>query len=273
LTRVELPRFGHDSRRVAGECSEGEHEEGCTARVHPLLANVFAAWAQSRAQEMPDADREYTEPTQRSVAMKRRLNLWLPVPCDVGEDRLRPVDGGWMCDDCELHVRDLTNASDAEIQQSFDASGADLCALVWADAEGRVTSRRDWSLGVAALALAVVGVDAPAAAMDSSKEERGRRRPPPEPREPRRIPGRISPGPHPREAPAPGGFGTLIVQSIPWARVFVDGVDTQRNTPLRDLRVPSGTRRVGLRAENAGPIVEFNVDVYPGEAARLVRQL
>jgi hypothetical protein len=66
--------------------------------------------------------------------------------------------------------------------------------------------------------------------------------------------------------------GYVTIQTIPWARVFVDGRDTGRNTPVRDLRVPAGRRTIGLRT-NDGTMHTVQVNVEPGESTRIARQL
>lgn len=75
------------------------------------------------------------------------------------------------------------------------------------------------------------------------------------------------------EAPASGGrgSGTLVIQTLPWARVFLDGRDTGRNTPVRSLSVPAGTHRLGLRTHD-GTMHEESVTVTAGETLRIVRQ-
>jgi serine/threonine protein kinase len=75
------------------------------------------------------------------------------------------------------------------------------------------------------------------------------------------------------DAPAAGGrgAGTLVIQTLPWARVFLDGRDTGRNTPVRSLSVPAGTHRLGLRTHD-GTMHEESVTVTAGETLRIVRQ-
>lgn len=79
-------------------------------------------------------------------------------------------------------------------------------------------------------------------------------------------------------APAPAarggaaGQGTLQIQTLPWARVFIDGRDTGRNTPVRELRVPAGSHRIGLRTAD-GRMTELTVQVPANETVRIVRQL
>ncbi|MGE0790254.1 MAG: serine/threonine-protein kinase [Sandaracinaceae bacterium] len=82
--------------------------------------------------------------------------------------------------------------------------------------------------------------------------------------------------PRTEEEPTPssggGGAGTLTINTMPWARVFVDGRDTGRNTPVRNLRVPAGHHRIGLRT-NDGTMHTIETDVSSGQNVRIVRQL
>jgi len=75
------------------------------------------------------------------------------------------------------------------------------------------------------------------------------------------------------DAPAAGarGAGTVVIQTLPWARVFLDGRDTGRNTPVRSLSVPAGTHRLGLRTHD-GTMHEESITVTAGETLRVVRQ-
>lgn len=67
-------------------------------------------------------------------------------------------------------------------------------------------------------------------------------------------------------------YGTLMIQTIPWARVFVDGRDTGQSTPVRSLRVPAGRHEIGLRTAD-GVMHTVQVDVAADETTRIVRQL
>ena len=75
-----------------------------------------------------------------------------------------------------------------------------------------------------------------------------------------------------RQPRAARGSGTIVINSIPWARVFVDGRDTRRNTPIPGLRVHAGTRTIGLRTPD-GQMHNFQVDVTAGETVRLMKRL
>jgi len=67
------------------------------------------------------------------------------------------------------------------------------------------------------------------------------------------------------------GRGTLVIQTLPWARVFLDGRDTGRNTPVRSLEVSAGSHRLGLRTHD-GTMHEETITVTAGETLRIVRQ-
>jgi len=59
---------------------------------------------------------------------------------------------------------------------------------------------------------------------------------------------------------------------MPWARLFVDGRDTGRNTPITGLTVPAGAHTLGLRTSD-GTMHTFRVRVRAGETTRIVRRL
>lgn len=71
--------------------------------------------------------------------------------------------------------------------------------------------------------------------------------------------------------PPPTGFLTL--RSQPWAKVYVDGKDTGKTTPVMDLVVLAGTREILLVNEASGKSARFTVDVAPGARVRVRRVL
>jgi hypothetical protein len=73
-------------------------------------------------------------------------------------------------------------------------------------------------------------------------------------------------------APTPSESGSLSIVTVPWSRIFVDGVDTGRNTPVRDLRVAPGHHVIGFQTSD-GTMHTTEVDVAPGEVVRLHQQL
>ncbi|MCC7534871.1 MAG: serine/threonine protein kinase, partial [Deltaproteobacteria bacterium] len=76
----------------------------------------------------------------------------------------------------------------------------------------------------------------------------------------------------PAAEPQPAGFGTLVINTVPWARVFLDGRDTGRNTPIPNLRVRAGAHRLTFRTAD-GRSVSVSVTVGAGETVRVVRRL
>lgn len=71
--------------------------------------------------------------------------------------------------------------------------------------------------------------------------------------------------------PAAGGATTLDINTIPAARVFLDGVDTGRRTPIRGLAVTPGRHVVELRVGDTSH--RYPVVASPGESVRLFRVL
>ena len=70
-----------------------------------------------------------------------------------------------------------------------------------------------------------------------------------------------------------GGRGTLIINTIPWARVFVDGRDTGKNTPtVPGIPVDAGRHRIGLKTSD-GEMHNVTVEVSAGETVRVMRRL
>ena len=75
----------------------------------------------------------------------------------------------------------------------------------------------------------------------------------------------------PAKPPARAQHGDLVISTIPWARVYIDGRDIHRNTPVPSLRVRAGLHRIGLRTPD-GQLHSETVDVRPNETTRLIRR-
>ena len=69
----------------------------------------------------------------------------------------------------------------------------------------------------------------------------------------------------------PRGRGRLVIQTLPWARLFVDGHDTGRNTPIREYSISAGCHRIELRASD-GATHELTIDVADDERVRIVHR-
>ncbi|MET0283339.1 MAG: protein kinase [Polyangiales bacterium] len=65
--------------------------------------------------------------------------------------------------------------------------------------------------------------------------------------------------------------GELLISTVPWSHVLVDGEDTGRDTPVRALRVPAGKHKVGLRTPD-DVLHEVDVDVKAGQVVRIIRR-
>lgn len=94
----------------------------------------------------------------------------------------------------------------------------------------------------------------------------------------RRLPGtkRASPRSLPKLAAASKsaskksneGFGTLFLESEPWAYVSIDGAPLGSHTPLLGLRLPAGKHRVELKNPVLGLQKTMNITIRAGEEAR-----
>jgi hypothetical protein len=67
--------------------------------------------------------------------------------------------------------------------------------------------------------------------------------------------------------------GFLRVQSKPVARVFVNGVDTQSNTPLSSLRLPAGKHLIELRSTADGEPYDYPITIEIGKTTVLAVEL
>jgi serine/threonine protein kinase len=80
--------------------------------------------------------------------------------------------------------------------------------------------------------------------------------------------------PAPRPDATAGRPGLLIVSSRPWARVWVDGKDTGRYTPVpraNPLELPPGNHRVGLQIGQQ--VFEYDVSIASGAVTKLIKDL
>lgn len=75
-----------------------------------------------------------------------------------------------------------------------------------------------------------------------------------------------------RIARTSGAQGTIVINTIPWATVFIDGRDTGRNTPVRGMPIAAGDHVIGLRTQD-GTMHRVRVTVPEGETVRVIRRL
>jgi serine/threonine protein kinase len=67
-----------------------------------------------------------------------------------------------------------------------------------------------------------------------------------------------------------GGRGTLVVNSLPWSEVYVDG-RRRGNTPIPSLQLPAGEHRIELRTAD-GRTHRATVTIEPNATARVVHR-
>src|SRR5690606_7156467 len=72
------------------------------------------------------------------------------------------------------------------------------------------------------------------------------------------------------EMAARGGRGTLVVNSLPWSEVYVDG-RRRGNTPIPSLQLPAGEHRIELRTAD-GRTHRETVTIEANTTARVVHR-
>jgi hypothetical protein len=77
--------------------------------------------------------------------------------------------------------------------------------------------------------------------------------------------------PAPAPAAAPTATGLLEIDTVPPTRLFVDGKDTGKDSPIAGLPLPLGQHLIGMRTPG-GELHNETVVIKPGETVRLVRR-
>jgi serine/threonine protein kinase len=62
----------------------------------------------------------------------------------------------------------------------------------------------------------------------------------------------------------PRGYGTLAVNCLPWCHIYVDGLDTGRNSPVSGMRISAGRHQLKVVNPPSGRTKEMDVDVEVG---------
>jgi len=61
-----------------------------------------------------------------------------------------------------------------------------------------------------------------------------------------------------------GGYGTLGVNCVPWCHIYVDGIDTGRNSPFTGMRLSAGRHELKVVNPPSGRTREMDIDVEAG---------
>ena len=155
-----------------------------------------------------------------------------------------------------------------------------------ADAEELLKGKGLSAAAAAALAAAAGDQASPAAQPKAEPKAEPKVEPKPEPKvepkpepkvEPKPEP-KVEPKPEPKVEPKPAVDankpGSLIIASKPWAKVWIDGRETGRNSPIpasKPLKLAPGPHKVTLFAK--GQKFHFNVVIKPGKVTRLIKTL
>ncbi|MBI5493526.1 MAG: serine/threonine protein kinase [Deltaproteobacteria bacterium] len=87
-----------------------------------------------------------------------------------------------------------------------------------------------------------------------------------------RVPDPPRPRPRPAE-PSAAGEAWLTLQSNPWARVFIDGKDSGRFTPVADMSIPSGKHTITLVNDDENLRAAIPITLRAGERRSITREL
>jgi hypothetical protein len=67
--------------------------------------------------------------------------------------------------------------------------------------------------------------------------------------------------------------GTLMLGSKPPCQIFIDGKDTGKKTPQRDLTLPAGRHKITLINNEHGIKESFSVTIKPGQTVKEIKDL
>ncbi len=62
----------------------------------------------------------------------------------------------------------------------------------------------------------------------------------------------------------PRGYGTLAVNCLPWCHIYVDGIDTGRNSPVSGMRISAGRHELKVVNPPSGRTREMDIEVEVG---------
>jgi hypothetical protein len=67
-------------------------------------------------------------------------------------------------------------------------------------------------------------------------------------------------------------MGTLLINSNPWSRIFIDGRNTGLTTPQRSIPLPAGRHMINLRNEKFNINVSFPVVIQAGQRTKVIKR-
>jgi hypothetical protein len=62
----------------------------------------------------------------------------------------------------------------------------------------------------------------------------------------------------------PHGYGTLSVRCVPWCHIYVDGLDTEQNSPVSGLKLSAGRHELRVVNPPSGRTRDIEVDIEGG---------
>ncbi len=79
------------------------------------------------------------------------------------------------------------------------------------------------------------------------------------------------PKPTPPPVPRPLAMGTLLVNSNPWTKIFIDGRDTGLTTPQKRIPLPAGRHSITLKNAKFNVNQVIQVTIRPGQPTKVIR--
>lgn len=90
--------------------------------------------------------------------------------------------------------------------------------------------------------------------------------------DPPKRPAKPKPEPKPKPKPKPAGVGSITVGSKPVARIYIDGKDTGRYTPLLNFKIKAGSHKVRLVNSDFGLDKTVYLKVSAGENKKFMNR-
>jgi serine/threonine protein kinase len=272
--------------RVLEAQGERTRERAQAETPKPERRVARAVLAQVRAMETdPEIERpEATEPASFSGGGPTPLALDETQPASYSGDPPTPVVNGLPDDETMAETRILTRPTPPprRAARSLALGGALVLALgagifLWLSSSEETGAPGDAALGAKLLPdQHSPDQHSPDQALDRDRAPRRDLASPDAP-----IPDRAAPDarrapdprrrPHPRP-PRPAGFGYVDINSVPWAKVYIDG-RLHGETPLQRVRLRAGIHHVELVSPTRKLFRRYTVKVAAGKQSSHVFEL